>query len=75
MTIHHARRVVIPVVGVRRHRIFLTDRPSCLRLQIIGCPPPRCLPIVDLYTERPGMWPILSLVIIAALCCSIFVAI
>lgn len=76
MKIDHSRRVHIPVVGVRRHRMFLTDRPSCKRLRVLSVvtTPGRCLPIVDLHTERTGMWPILSIAIIAALCFSVFFA-
>lgn len=79
MPIQH-NRVLIPVVDVR-HPVTLAELRDCKRLEIIEVtaieprgPDQDRLSYIDVYTERTGLWPLLSLVIIVLLCCSIFVA-
>lgn len=62
-TICHDRTVRLPTVGVRRHRITLTDRPSIVRIErpvapaIVG-------ESVDRFAEHPNRWMLGSILFV-----------
>jgi hypothetical protein len=59
----HGRTVRVPSVGVRRHRITLTDRPSIVRIErpvapaVVG-------ESVDRFAEHPHRWMLGSILFV-----------
>lgn len=66
ITTCHKRTVVLPSVGVRRHRITLTDRPSIVRIEraarpvVVG-------ESIDRFADHPTGWAVTSILCILAI--------
>jgi hypothetical protein len=62
MKIEHRVCMVLPSVGIRRHRLFLTDRPTVVRISAtlpIKVPGP-AVPSAIEQPERTGSWGLAS---------------
>lgn len=66
ITLCHKRTVVLPSVGVRRHRITLTDRPSIVRLER-AAQPVILGESVDRFADHPTRWAVGSWLAILAI--------
>lgn len=62
--------MVLPSVGIRAHRIFLSDRPSYRRIQLAAPDPVVGAPVWDVRADGGGIGAsaILSVLIVVALC-------
>ena len=62
--------VILPSVGIRAHRIFLSDRPSCRQLKLAAPAPVVGAPVWDVRADGGGIGvsAILSVLIVVALC-------